>query len=56
MAEPSPAFQHAREIFGLVVDLEPAERAGVNVVPIAVAWDDEAALDRLLDPVLSHAR
>jgi tetraacyldisaccharide 4'-kinase len=38
------------------VRLEPAERAGVNVVPIAVAWDDEAALDRLLDPVLSHAR
>jgi tetraacyldisaccharide 4'-kinase len=38
------------------VRLEPAARAGVDVVPIAVAWDNEAALDRLLDPVLSHAR
>jgi tetraacyldisaccharide 4'-kinase len=38
------------------VRLEPRARAGVEVVPIAVAWDDETALDRLLDPVLSHAR
>jgi tetraacyldisaccharide 4'-kinase len=38
------------------VRLEPAARADVDVVPIAVAWDDDFALDRLLDPVLSHAR
>ncbi|MGZ9092921.1 MAG: tetraacyldisaccharide 4'-kinase, partial [Rhodoplanes sp.] len=38
------------------VRLEPGERAGIGVVPVSVAWRDEAALDALLDPVLSHAR
>ena len=38
------------------VRLEREERTGVDVLPIAVAWNDEAALDRLLDPVASHVR
>jgi tetraacyldisaccharide 4'-kinase len=38
------------------VRLEPPARAGVEIVPIAVAWDDDTALDRLLDPVLSRGR
>jgi tetraacyldisaccharide 4'-kinase len=34
------------------VRLSPAWRARVEALPIEIAWDDEAALDRLLAPVL----
>ncbi|HUE18843.1 MAG TPA: tetraacyldisaccharide 4'-kinase [Stellaceae bacterium] len=38
------------------VRLNPAWRARVEALPIDIAWDDEAALDRLLAPVLRAVR
>jgi tetraacyldisaccharide 4'-kinase len=37
------------------IRLQAAERVGIAVIPVGVAWDDEAALDRVLDPVLNRA-
>jgi tetraacyldisaccharide 4'-kinase len=37
------------------VRLQAAERVGIEVIPVGLAWDDEAAVDRVLDPVLNRA-
>jgi len=38
------------------VRLPLAMRAGIEVLTITVKWDDEAALDRILDPLIRHGR
>lgn len=38
------------------VRLDPALRSGIEFVPIDLVWHDEAALERILDPLLDTAR